>query len=705
MINPWMMRYLPPLAGAGTVAVLVAALLLIPADWRENLRETGFDLVLAMDQRVHPLATAAGQKRVVVIDIDDRSLEMLGPWPWPRDVIAKLVDAIAKAKPAAVAVDILFAEPDERSPAALARRLGALTSRPELNALAAELTDYDANLADAEAGVPLVLGYVLSPEPSENFPHTPLAMRGSPSFDGLWGAAGAVGPIPTLAAHARGIGALSLPANSDGVVRYVPLLVSVGGNILPGLALEAGRLARGTASYLLDSNPPTLVTADLRIPFPDNGLLRLLPVAPQMRAARTISAADIIGAPEVAARLDGAVIFVGGSAPELGGLRPTVTDALTPSVQIQADAVTQIFAGRFPRPLAHAGSINILLIFALALVSIFTATRLAPWAGMLIFLGATLLVWTAATAGSIVSDRLTDPLTPSLIAAGVFVAASVTSFGIAHRRELLVRRRFEQRLAPAIVRRIVENPALVKLTGERREITSLFTDIEGLTSMTHRADPQELVAMLDVYFERIIAIVVAHGGMVDKIVGDAVHAMFNAPIDLSDHPQRAVECAVEIRQWTEIYRAAPAAAALRLGRTRIGIETGEVVVGDVGVQSKLDYTAYGDAVNTAARLEGANKELGSSICVGPAAAARCDPAFLRPLGTISIRGREEILAVYEPWPPETSADWRARYVAAFGMINDDPARASAMFTMLAEQRKDEVITRLISRRLGGAVST
>ena len=122
----------------------------------------------------------------------------------------------------------------------------------------------------------------------------------------------------------------------------------------------------------------------------------------------------------------------------------------------------------------------------------------------------------------------------------------------------------------------------------------------------------------------------------------------------------------------------------------------------MGIQSRLDYTAYGDAVNAAARFEAANKELRSSICVGPAAAARCDPALLRPLGTISVRGRDDALAVYEPWPPDAPVEWRARYLAAFSVMTADPAGAAAMFKMLVAERDDDVVTRLISRAFGGA---
>jgi adenylate cyclase len=204
-----------------------------------------------------------------------------------------------------------------------------------------------------------------------------------------------------------------------------------------------------------------------------------------------------------------------------------------------------------------------------------------------------------------------------------------------------------------VVELIAANPSVLKLRGERRPITSLFTDIEGFTAMTHRAQPEALVALLDEYFEGVAQIVIDHGGTIDKLVGDALHAFFNTPLDLADHPVRAVHCAIAIRAWTEAYRKTSPAAALGLGRTRIGVETGDAVVGDVGIRAKLDYTAYGDAVNSASRLEAANKELGSSICIGPKAASHCPPDLLRPTGMIRLRGFTETVCTYEPRPTDT----------------------------------------------------
>ena len=209
-----------------------------------------------------------------------------------------------------------------------------------------------------------------------------------------------------------------------------------------------------------------------------------------------------------------------------------------------------------------------------------------------------------------------------------------------------MRARFEQRLAPDIVRRIAAAPEALRLGGETREITVLFTDIEGFTAMTGRAAPEELVALLDAYLDAMTRIVVAHGGMVEKIVGDGVHAVFNAPLDQPGHPRRALDCAVALLAAAELQRATPLGQRLGLGRTRIGLETGNAVVGDVGGSGRLDYTAHGDVMNTAARLEAVNKDLGTAICIGPVAAAAIGVERLLPLGEVAIRGRPTPLALF-----------------------------------------------------------
>jgi adenylate cyclase len=689
----------PVVIGAFAVIALAAAEFLMPRGWRDGLRELGFDQVLAADHSLRPAKAGHAGPPVVVVDIDRRTLQALGPWPWPRATIARLLDAIAAAKPAAVAIDILFADHDPRSGAATPRQPVEPAARLALSALAEKTTEGDQQLAQAGREAPLVLGFVLDPERSGALPQVPIITRNAPRLDELWAAKGAAAPLSLLTERAGGLGALSLPANSDGVVRYAPLLVGVGGQVLPGLAIEAIRVARGGSAYLLQADPLLLATADVQIPLSPDALLRLVPTSSPTGTVRTISALDVLEGRASVGRLAGAIVLLGGSAPELGGLRETVGDPLTPSVQIQANAVEQIRDGRFPRLIGYARVSQTLFVLLLGALALGASVLLSPVLGTVGLATIILVAWAGAIASSMLVDRLIDPLTPSLAGAAVFAIASITSFAVTYRREVLVRQRFEQHLAPAVVRRIVENPTLIKLTGERREVTSLFTDVEGFTALTHRADAEALVDVLDNYFEGIAGLIVEHGGMVDKIVGDAVHALFNAPLDLADHPRQAVACAIALRSWTASLRRSPGPAAIGFGRTRIGIETGEAIVGDVGLRSKLDYTAYGDAVNAAARLEAANKELGSSICIGPAAAARCDPDTLRPLGTIVVRGRDEPLAVFEPWPPESSRQWRERYRAAFALAEQNPSQAAAAFDELATECADDPVPKVLAARI------
>jgi adenylate cyclase len=690
-------RRLPVAAGVATLTVFLATVILLPKTMTEALRDSAFDLVLAGDQRLR--RPVASDLKVIVVDIDRASIDALGAWPWPRTTMARLVEAVASGRPAAIAIDVLFAEPDDRSPAALARRLGSVTGRAEISTLGESLPDGDKRLAQAIGSVPVALGFVLDPDRGGTLPGAVIASRGSLPFDDLWQAAGAIGPTPPLAAAARGLGVLSLPGSADGAIRQVPVFVAAGRVLMPGLAAEVLRLASGASSYLIEGEPPTLVVGSRRVALSRDGLLRLVPVAAWRRVARTLSAVDVLGKRADGGRLAGALVLLGGSAPELGGLRKTPADPLTPSVQIQADAVEQLLAGRVPCTLTAAPIAQPLTVLVIGALAVVLGAVLSPAAGTAILSGAIALLWIAAIAVSGLADRLVDPLTPSIAAGLVFAVTAGTAYSLTRRREALVRHRLEQHLAPAVVRRIVEQPDLVKLTGERREVTSLFTDIEGFTATMHRAGPEELVTTLDQYFEGVAGIVIKHGGMIDKIVGDGVHALFNAPLDLEDHPQRAVECAIAIQAWSEGFRRRPPAAAIELGRTRIGIETGPAVVGDVGIQSKLDYTAHGDAVNMAARLEACNKELGSAICVGPGAALRCDAALLRPLGRLAVRGREEPIAVFEPWPSDAPPSWRDAYLTAYAMLDCDAAHSAMLLQKLLAERPADLPVRRLADRL------
>ena len=684
----------PIAAGVLAVGCVTTALLAAPASIGEALRERALDQTLLVASKLR-LRPAAGPPTVVV-DIDAAALASVGPWPWPREKLAALVTAVGEAGAAAIAIDILFEDADAKSLATIARRLGESLQRDDILRLADTLPDGDKNLADTLARFPVALGFALDPSGAGRVPAVPFLTRGAPpSLASIWRSRGAIGPAAVLSANAAGMGTLALPGDVDGAVRRVPLLVAVGDQVHPGLALEAIRLAQSAAAYRLDGDTASLIVGDIRGALARDGFLRLVP--------RTTEMVQLVSATQALARekpdaLRGAIVFIGSSAPELGGLRPSLGDPLMPSVRIHAEAASQFMAGVVPRAVPFSGATEWLLAACAAALAILAAVWLRPLAGAAAAAALAAGCWGLAIAAASV-DRLLDPLPASLLAASAFAATAIIVYAQAWRREARIRHRFEQHLAPQVVDLIAADPSLLKLRGERREITTMFTDVEGFTAMTQRSEPETLVRVLDEYFEGIAKIVVAHGGMVDKLIGDAVHALFNAPLDLSDHPAKAVRCAQDILAWSEAFRCGEAPAALRFGRTRIGVETGEAIVGDIGVSSKLDYTAHGDVVNSAARLEAANKELGSSICIGPGTASRCDATWLRPVGALTLRGFAQPVAAFEPWPGDADASWRSRYLAAMQLATHDCAAAAAELELLAAERPHDPVPSILARNI------
>jgi adenylate cyclase len=664
-------------------ALTFHALTLTPS--YRTVQEAAFDLVLG----VRPAPTP--RPPVMVIDIDRATLAAVGPWPWSRERLAALVTASAGAGPKAVGLDILIDGDDQRSPAALARRLGDATGRRDLAELATALPDGDQALAVAVRAAGAVLGLALDPDGPGNSPagSPVLVSGGTAALFGLWLARGAIGPAAAVGEGASGFGVLSLPGDADGRIRRVPLLVVAGQTLRPGLALELVRSATDVGAIVVAGDSGVMLIGELALVLPADGLLRLRPVASAQHAARTVSAADLLApgpmATAVRDRLTGAVVLIGSSAPEVAGLRPSATGELVSTVQLHADAVSQLLAGDQPhRPdwlpwLERAG------LLVLAALAGWVAFRQPPTTAALVAAGLA-LIWAAFAVTALdTAQWLVDPVTPPLAGLAAFALCAFIAASRTRVREAAIRRRFEQQLPAIVVQRLLASPELLKLAGEARRITALFTDIEGFTSMTERAGPQALVQMLDRYFDGLVRLVVEHGGMVEKIVGDGLHAIFNAPLDLDDHAGRAVACAIAIQDFTERLRTEGEPARLGFGPTRIGIETGDVVLGDVGGGRYLDYTAHGDVMNTASRLEAANKDLASRICIGPVAAAAIATDRLRPLGRIAVRGRRQPMAVFEPWPPAMAAADRALFSTAAEHMATDPVAAVAVFAALAER--------------------
>ncbi|CAN5252319.1 adenylate cyclase CyaD1 [soil metagenome] len=606
---------------AGTLCLAAAGLIVLadPGAIFRGMREAAFDRLLVWMPR------AAMPNGAVIVDIDRDALAEYGPWPWPRDRLAQLVAAIADAKPAALAIDILLPERSERDGG-------------------------DDALAAALARAPTVLALVLDPDGPAASPFaSAVAVSDAVDLGGLLITPGVIGPAAALANAAQGLGVISLPARDGEPVRTVALLAGGGGTLFAGISAEAVRLAAGGVTMIAAAPPQVLRIGEIMLPLPSDALLRLHFSDAAARQARFIPASAVMAGTISASRLAGRIVFLGASAPEAGGLRRTAADAFMPSVEIEAEAAEQMISGNVPLRLAGMDGIEIAIGLALGLAGILAITLLSPGQAMLAALGL-VLAWIIAASGiALGSLRLTDPVAPALIAFFGIQGAGLAQFAVTYRQRLAIERRFALHLPPEVVRRIVENPGDVKLAADTRIITALFTDVEGFTALTERTRPEMLVPLLDRYMETVAGIIVAHGGMVDKFVGDAVHAFFNAPVDLDAHAEKAVACAIAIVNATEALRRERDAAAAGFGRTRIGIETGPAMLGEVGLGTKRDYTAYGRAVNMASRLEAVNKTFGSSIAIGAGTAAMVDGRVpLKILGQVDIAGFDAPVDVYTP---------------------------------------------------------
>ncbi len=606
--------------------VLVCAVLGALSGGGSGLREAAFDGMLR--------STAAPESQsVMVVAIDAAALAAIGPWPWPRDRIADLIHRLGADEPRAIVLDMLLEGPGR----------------------AGSASDPDAALERAIAAYPVVLGALLDDRQGASGPATPPQVLFTDPANRLrlWQSEGGVWPLARLAEHAAGIGIASLAGDSLGTVRDVPALVAVTGTVHPGLAVEAVRVAEGAAGYIM-SRPTaaryvsgTIGIGSVSLRLPADGTLRFRATGEGDWAARTVSAGEVLGGRVRPGAFAGQIVLVGATAPELGALRPTAASPVTPDVQIHADAVSVILSNRAPLRPDGAWVAEAVVRALLAIAGLALGRRLAPGAS----LGAAAAgagVWVAGCVALLHGSLwLIDPVSPPVVLiAATLVSATATAVA-ARRRAATVVARFRQHLVPEVVDRIVRQPGLTRIESERRDITFLFTDIEGFTAMSSALTPETVVALLNDYFMGITTIVTDAGGTVDKYVGDAVHAMFAEQADQAPHPQRAIGAAHRIHRFTEDFRQRPDSVACGLGRTRIGIETGEVVVGDVGGGARRDFTAHGTAINTAARLEALNAKLGTAICVGPVARAASPSLQFVSHGAHDLKGLG-LVEVFEP---------------------------------------------------------
>lgn len=370
-----------------------------------------------------------------------------------------------------------------------------------------------------------------------------------------------------------------------------------------------------------------------------------------------------------------------------------------PGVVIEAHILSQLLENR--RLEIPSTQQKLLVVILMAILGcVVSLLRVRLLFKILISVALLPLAWIGAFSIYLTQQVLLPMVAPTL----AFVVALILSAFWQWRTEFQLRERihraFGRFLAPTVVEQIVRNPDELELGGEVREITFLFTDLEGFTRLTESTPPQQMVSLVNRYLEEACDIAIEHGGTIDKIVGDALHLMFNAPLLQPDHAQRAVECALALDRWSNEFRARVKQEGIDLGVTRIGVNTGNCIVGNFGGRRRFDYTAHGDAINTAARLEAVNQRLGTTICVSETTARQCAGIAFRPVATLVLPGKSNELETFLPVAPENvDQELFEQYQQAYDELAGNDPQAGQLFEALKVQYPEDPLVNLHLRRI------
>ncbi len=613
---------------------------------------------VAYDNRLRWAMPNDRDPRIVIVDVDERSLQAEGHWPWPRAKLARLVSALFDQYHVRVAgFDFVFAEQDES--AALAVIDGYLQHHPEpvLRQAFAELRpqlDADAVFASSLRGRPVVLGYYFSHDANERraVGALPEPLLPAEIVEALGirtiAAAGYGANLPILQKAAAGGGFFdNTLSDTDGIFRRAPLFQSYDGDLYESLALAITRTYLG-GSIEFDKHNEWLYIGDHAVPM-DQDMAALVPFRGPAGSFDYVSATDVIqnrvANPQT---LNGAVALIGTTAPGLFDLRNTPVQNVYPGVEIHANMISGVLDNRYLQRPGYTRAIDLLGVVAMGCVLAFALPALGAIAGTALSLG----IGIAATAVNLLlwsTQQLVLPLAPALLLVlSLILFNTAWGFVVESSRKRELTRRFGQYVPRELVDEMSRDPRRYTLAGERRELTVLFSDVRGFTSISERLDPPELSRLMNELLTSMTRIIHQHRGTIDKYMGDAIMAFWGAPLDDRDHAAHAVAAALAMQEELARVRERFAARGWPEVRMGIGLNTGPMSVGNMGSEFRMAYTVLGDAVNLGSRLEGLTVQYGVGIVVSESTVAAAPGFTFRELDRVRVRGRATPLAVYEP---------------------------------------------------------
>jgi adenylate cyclase len=677
---------------------LLIALAHVTGVWPLQLIER---LQLAIDDtRLRATLPGSRDERIVIVDIDERSLAAVGRWPWPRDRLAALADELfERQKAAVVGFDVVFAEPDRA---------------------------HDVRLARSLAGRAVVLGFYLSNDagaarlgglPMPLWPAGATDARSGPLTQ--W--SGHTGNLPELMQAAPSAGFFNVLPDADGSVRRMPLVAQTQGQVHATLALAMLRRQIGepavqpvfadgdslVAIALVQGAQRLAIPADaqaiVRVPYRGAG-------GPRGGSFEYVSAADLLEGRLEARRLAGKFVLIGSTAPGVYDLRSTPVGEVYPGVEVHASLLSGLLDGRTAVQPDWSRGYEVLQLVAVAAILLVALPRLAPLAAIGATLGVALALF-ALDLSLYLSAHLVLPLATALVlTAAIYAVATSWGYVVEGRRRRSLTRLFGSYVPPELVAQMARDPQPHDMRAENRVLSVMFCDMRNFTRISEALPPHELRLLINRFFSAMTLAIRAERGTLDKYIGDAIMAFWGAPLHDEAHATHAVRAALAMVGQLGPLNADLQARGLPAIGLGVGINTGLVCVGDMGSEVRRSYTVMGDPVNLASRIEALTRLYGVDILVGEATrAAAGDGLAWVEVDRVRVKGKEQAVTLFTPVPdaiasvPSFADEMRLWQLALTSWRKQDQSEATAALEAL-QQRFETSTFGGLYRQLGERVA-
>ncbi|MBR1151377.1 CHASE2 domain-containing protein [Bradyrhizobium sp. JYMT SZCCT0428] len=618
----------------------------------EEIRVRTFDAF----QRVDPRKKTA--RPVTIVDIDDKSLEKIGQWPWPRTRLADLVTELTNLGAVVIAFDVVFSEPDRLNPEFVADTYRNLDE--ETRSRLRSLPSNDQVFADAIRASRVVLGESGLPEEmgvlDKTLPVTGLAMLGEEPQRFMFEFPGLLRNTKVLEHAAAGRGLFTIKPERDGIVRRVPMIMQAQGQTMPSLSFEMLRVATGSGTILIKAEKAGIKSLGIKgFQLPTDGNGQLWVHYARHDASLYVPAINVLEKTVAPEKIAGKLVLIGTSAVGLNDIKTTPVSRAMPGVEIHAQVLESALTGEvISQPI-----FGISIEFATAVLFGLLVIAFAPLFGpvTLVALGAAFATALIGTSWYFYSQHrlLIDFTYPLISTTSIYLTLIFSSFVREQKQRKQIRNAFSQYMSPALVAQLAQSPEKLVLGGEEREMTIMFSDMRGFTSIseTYKRDPQGLTALMNRFLTPLTNAILHRKGTIDKYMGDAIMAFWNAPLDDKDHQLNACEAALDMLERVDELNQERMEEAEEEGRpfiplnVGVGLNTGTCVVGNMGSDMRFDYSVFGDSVNLASRLEGQSKEYGFPIIVGSKTALAVKDKFaILELDFIMVKGKKEPEVIY-----------------------------------------------------------